>query len=252
MPQTLAKAWVDYKETGDRDLREKLILQYQPLVRYVVGRVGATLPASVDRQDLQSYGLFGLIDAIDRFDLSRNIKFETYAVTRIRGSIMDELRSLDWVPRSVRSKAREIDKAYAAMEGVLGRSPTDREVADHLGLSIKELAAVASTASATQVLPLDEIAARGTVQGDDRLGLHETLTDTQAADPSNTYEIREAMELISTAVTALPEDGRTVVTLYYLEGLTFAAIADVLGVTESRICQVHRKAMLHLVRRPGT
>lgn len=246
---TLAEAWITYKENADGDIRERLILHYQPLVRYVVGRVGANLPQSVDRQDLQSYGLFGLIDAIDRFDLSRNIKFETYAVTRIRGAIMDELRSLDWVPRSVRSKAREIDRAYAALEIELGRSPSDDEVAIHLGLSLEELAAVASTAAATQVLPLDEMTS-GT-EGE-RLGLHETLEDSQATDPAHSYEIQEAMELISTAIVELPEDGRTVVTLYYLEGMTFAAIADVLGVTESRICQVHRKAMLALVRPPVT
>lgn len=246
----LQEAWVEYKANGDLQLRENLILHYQPLVRYVVGRVGATLPASVERQDLHSYGLFGLMDAIDRFDLSRNIKFETYAVTRIRGAIMDELRSLDWVPRSVRSKAKEVDAAYSSLEVSLGRSPTDVEVADHLGLSLKELAGVASTASATQVIPLDEIRADRSLRSDgEGAGLHEMLEDPQAADPSSAYDIREAMELVSKKLVELPEDGRTVVTLYYLEGLTFAAIADVLGVTESRICQVHRKAMLAVVRR---
>lgn len=243
---TLAEAWLQYKTTGDLKLREGLILHYQPLVKYVVGRVGATLPASVDRQDLHSYGLFGLIDAIDKFDLERNIKFETYAVNRIRGAILDELRKLDWVPRSVRSKAREIDEAYAVLEKALGRSPSDREVAEHLGLSLEELAAVASTAAATQVLPLDDLSP--TRQGDDRLGLHETLHDSSAGDIESNYTINEAKSLISGAIVGLPEDGRTVVTLYYLEALTFAAIAEVLGVTESRVCQIHRKAMLALVR----
>jgi len=244
---TLADAWVHYKKTGDRAVREGLILHYQPLVKYVVGRVGASLPASVDRQDLQSYGLFGLIDAIDKFDLERNIKFETYAVNRIRGAILDELRKLDWVPRSVRAKAREIDEAYASLEKTLGRSPSDREVAEHLGLSLEELAAVASTASATQVLPLDDIGP--TRDGDDRLGLHDTVSDTAAGAIDSNYEIDEAKALLSDAIVSLPEDGRTVVTLYYYEALTFAAIATVLGVTESRVCQIHRKAMLGLVRR---
>lgn len=244
---TLADAWVHYKKTGDRTVREGLILHYQPLVKYVVGRVGATLPASVDRQDLQSYGLFGLIDAIDKFDLERNIKFETYAVNRIRGAILDELRKLDWVPRSVRAKAREIDEAYSSLEKLLGRSPSDREVAEHLGLSLEELAAVASTASATQVLPLDDIGL--TRDGDDRLGLHDTVSDTAAGAIDSNYEIDEAKALLSDAIISLPEDGRTVVTLYYYEALTFAAIATVLGVTESRVCQIHRKAMLGLVRR---
>lgn len=246
---TLAEAWVEYKQTSDRKLRDGLILHYQPLVKYVVGRVGATLPTSVDRQDLHSYGLFGLIDAIDKFDLERNIKFETYAVNRIRGSILDELRKLDWVPRSVRAKAREIDEAYASLEKELGRSPSDSEVAEHLGLSLEELASVASTAAATQVLPLDDVSP--TRQGDDRLGLHETLSDGSTGAIESNFEIDEAKRLLASAILRLAEDGRTVVTLYYLEDLTFAAIADVLGVTESRVCQIHRKAMLALVRRPA-
>lgn len=245
----LSDAWIEYKQTGDRRIRENLILQYQPLVRYVVGRVGATLPASVDRQDLHSYGLFGLIDAIDKFDLERNIKFETYAVNRIRGAILDELRKLDWVPRSVRAKAREIDEAYSSLEKSLGRSPSDVEVADHLGLTLSELAEVASTARATQVLPLDDISP--TRQGDDRLGLHETLSDGSSGAIESNFVIDEAKRLLAGAITGLADDGKTVVTLYYLESLTFAAIADVLGVTESRVCQIHRKAMLALVRRPA-
>src|ERR671917_1396154 len=136
---SLSTAWDDYKETGSSEARDRLILHYSPLVKYVAGRVAVGLPANIEQTDLVSYGIFGLIDAIEKYDLERGIKFETYAISRIKGAIIDELRAIDWIPRSVRFKAREVEKAYVALENRLHRSPTDAEVAQQLGITIDEL-----------------------------------------------------------------------------------------------------------------
>src|SRR5512134_3921301 len=149
--------WQEYRETRDRALRDRLILTYAPLVKFVAGRVGASLPSHVDEQDLVSYGLLGLIGAIERFDPDREIKFETYAISRIKGAIIDELRSIDWVPRSVRAKARAIERAYSKLENELKRNPDDKEVASELGLSQQELDQTLSQISFTGLVALDEL-----------------------------------------------------------------------------------------------
>src|ERR1700722_20967802 len=148
--------WLDYKRTGDRQLRDRLIVRYSPLVKFVAGRISAGLPHSIEQSDLVSYGLFGLIDAIEKFDTSRNIKFETYAITRIKGSIIDELRSIDWVPRSVRAKARSVERAYAKLEAELLRTPSDAEVAEELGISDDELQQIFNQISFVGLIALDE------------------------------------------------------------------------------------------------
>ncbi|MCU1677862.1 MAG: polymerase, sigma 28 subunit, SigD/FliA/WhiG [Frankiales bacterium] len=243
--EALGKLWREFKDTKEHELRERLILHYSPLVKYVAGRVGVGLPPNIEQADLVSYGIFGLIDAIEKFDLSRAIKFETYAISRIKGAIIDELRAIDWIPRSVRYKAREVEKAYAALEGRLHRTPTETEVAEELGISLEDLHAIFSQVSFVNVVALDELLNVGGEKGD-KLSLVDTLEDTKAEDPVAAFETEETKYLLARAINTLPEREKIVVTLYYYEGLTLAEIGQVLGVTESRICQMHTKAVLQL------
>jgi RNA polymerase sigma factor for flagellar operon FliA len=241
----LRALWEGFKAGGNPHLRERLILHYSPLVKYVAGRVGVGLPPNIEQADLVSYGIFGLIDAIEKFDLERAIKFETYAISRIRGAIIDELRAIDWIPRSVRYKAREVEKAYAALEGQLHRTPTEAEVADQMGIRLEDLHAIFSQVSFVNVVALDELLNVGGEKGD-KLSLVDTLEDTRAEDPVAAFESEETKYLLAKAINTLPEREKIVVTLYYYEGLTLAEIGQVLGVTESRICQMHTKAVLQL------
>jgi len=237
--------WENFKETADPATRERLILHYAPLVKYVAGRVGVGLPPNIEQADLVSYGIFGLIDAIEKFDINRAIKFETYAISRIRGAIIDELRAIDWIPRSVRYKAREVERAYATLEGELRRTPTEPEVAERLGIGVDDLHQIFSQVSYVNVVALDELLSVGGEKGD-KLSLVDTLEDTKAEDPVTAFENEETKFLLARAINQLPEREKIVVTLYYYEGLTLAEIGRVLGVTESRICQMHTKAVLQL------
>jgi len=241
----LQELWRSYKETEDPALRERLILHYSPLVKYVAGRVGVGLPPNIEQSDLVSYGIFGLMDAITKFDITRSIKFETYAISRIKGAIIDELRSIDWIPRSVRFKAREVERAYATLEARLRRTPGEPEVAAELGITTEDLRAIFAQVSFVNVVALDELL---NVGGDrsDRLALVDTLEDTKAEDPVATFESEETKYLLAKAINTLAEREKIVVTLYYYESLTLAEIGQVLGVTESRICQMHTKAVLQL------
>jgi RNA polymerase sigma factor for flagellar operon FliA len=244
-PSALDELWRAYKATGDERLREQLILHYSPLVKYVAGRVSVGLPPNVEQADFVSSGVFGLIDAIEKFDPDRSIKFETYAITRIRGAMIDELRALDWIPRSVRQKARAIERAYATLEASLRRTPTEAEVADEMGVTLDELHGVFSQLSLANVVALEELLHAGS-EGGDRLSLMDTLEDTAADNPVEVAEDRELRRLLARAVNTLPEREKTVVTLYYYEGLTLAEIGEVLGVTESRVSQIHTKSVLQL------
>ncbi|HEY7659755.1 MAG TPA: RNA polymerase sigma factor WhiG [Actinomycetota bacterium] len=241
----LAVLWSEFKESegsGAREsARERLILHYAPLVKYVASRVATGLPASVDQADLVSYGVFGLIDALEKFDPARGNKFETYAIPRIKGAIIDELRAMDWVPRSVRFKAREIEKAYADLESMLKRAPTEHEVAERLGVSMRELHDVINQISFVQVLQLDEILSVGSDRGE-QVSLLDTLAD-RGVDPTTGLEGQETRGLLAAAINSLSEREKIVVTLYYFEGLTLAEIGEILGVTESRVCQIHTKAV---------
>jgi len=241
----LRELWVEFKASGEGRLRERLILHYSPLVKYVAGRVGVGLPPNIEQADLVSYGIFGLIDAIEKFDLERAIKFETYAISRIKGAIIDELRAIDWIPRSVRYKAREVEKAYAALEAKLHRTPTESEVAVELGISLDDLHTIFSQVSFVNVIALDELLNVGGERGD-KLSLVDTLEDTRAEDPVEAFETEETKYLLSRAINTLPEREKIVVTLYYYEGLTLAEIGTLLGVTESRVCQIHTKSILQL------
>lgn len=241
----LQELWQNYKTTEDPALRERLILHYSPLVKYVAGRVGVGLPPNIEQADLVSYGIFGLMDAISKFDTTRSIKFETYAISRIRGAIIDELRSIDWIPRSVRSKAREVERAYATLEGKLRRTPTEQEVAAELGMALSDLRNIFAQVSFVNVVALDELLNVGGERGD-KLALIDTLEDIKAEDPVASFETDETKYLLAKAINTLPEREKIVVTLYYYENLTLAEIGQVLGVTESRICQMHTKAVLQL------
>jgi RNA polymerase sigma factor FliA len=243
-----AGLWRRYRETRDQGIRDRLILGYSPLVKYVAGRLGSGLPAHVDEQDLVSYGLLGLIGAIERFDPDRDVKFETYAIARIRGAIIDELRALDWVPRSVRSRARDIERAITALEGKLARAPTDEEIAQRLGISGDELEESLAEISRSSIAALDEL---WTVSGSggDQVSLIDTIEDTAAPDPQGALSQTEMREAIADAIARLPEREKLVVTLYYYEELTLREIGEVLGVTESRVSQLHTKAVLRLKAR---
>ncbi len=241
----LRQLWVDYKTKPREDLRERLILHYAPLVKYVAGRVGVGLPPNIEQADLVSYGIFGLMDAIEKYDLERGNKFETYAISRIRGAIIDELRSIDWIPRSIRSKARDVERAYARLEAELHRTPTEPEIAEEMGIGLSDLHAIFSQVSFVNVVALDELLSVGGEKGD-KLSLVDTLEDHKAEDPVNAFESEETKYLLAGAINTLPEREKIVVTLYYYEGLTLAEIGQVLGVTESRICQMHTKAVLQL------
>jgi RNA polymerase sigma factor for flagellar operon FliA len=238
----LEAMWAEYKKTRTQPMRDKLILHYSPLVKYVAGRVGVGLPQNVEQADLVSYGVFGLIDAIEKFDPERGYKFETYAIARIKGAILDELRSIDWVPRSVRAKARSLERAYAKLEAEHHRSPTDDEVAEELGLTEAQLQNTLSQISFVGVAALDELL---TGERGETLTLGDTVPDS-GDGPVGAFEVEEMRQLLAESINRMPEREKIVLTLSYYEGLTLAEIGRVLRVTESRVCQIHTKAVLQL------
>ena len=249
----ISKLWEDYKATGTVDDRNRLILHYSPLVKYVAGRLSAGLPQNIEQADLVGYGMFGLIDAIDKFEPSRGFKFETYAMARIRGSIIDELRSIDWVPRSLRAKARSVEKAYTKLEHELLRNPTDDEVAAELQMSPGDLQDVFTHMSFFGLVALEETLSVGAERGES-VTLRDTIPD-RGPGPVGTFEAEETKQILAGAINRLPEREKVVLSLYYYEGLTLGEIGDILGITESRVCQIHTKAVIQLRSKlsgPGT
>jgi RNA polymerase sigma factor for flagellar operon FliA len=241
----LKDLWRKYKTSGDDRARERLVVAYSPLVKYVAGRMSSGLPSHVEEADLISYGLVGLINAIERFDLAREIKFETYAIPRVRGAIIDELRSLDWVPRSVRARARDIENANAKLEHKLHRAPTDDEMAADLGLSMEDFQDSLIQISNSTIAALDELWSVSDSSGD-QVSLLDTLHDPDAPDPERVVDATELKDRVADAIARLPEREKLVIALYYYENLTLREIGEVLGVTESRISQLHTKAVLRL------
>jgi len=237
--------WSRYKHEGDQAARDHLILAYAPLVKYVAGRMSNGLPSHIEEADLISYGLLGLIGALERYDPSREIKFETYAISRIKGSIIDELRSLDWVPRSVRAKARDIEKVCALLENRLQRAPTDAEIATELGMSVNEFQQALTQIANTSIMALDELWSISGSDGDSS-SLIETLEDPKSRDPSRMLDLSEMKARLAAAIDALPKREKIVIALYYYENLTLREIGEVLGVTESRVSQLHTKAVLRM------
>jgi len=235
--------WADFKRTGAQTLRNQLIIYYSPFVKYVAGRVLAGLPRHFDEEDLVSYGIIGLIDAIERFEPDRNLRFETYAIPRIKGAIIDELRSIDWVPRSVRTKARAVEQAVTHLEATLRRTPNEVEVAAELEMTVGEFHKAMRKISSVGMMALDEVLRGG--DRSERSTLGETLPDS-GHGPVDTLEAKESKEALIRAVDGMPEREKTVLTMYYYDGLTLSEIGDVLGVTESRVCQIHTKALRQL------
>ena len=241
----LKELWRRYKDEEDMSARERLVVAYSPLVKFVAGRTGARLPSHVEQTDLISYGMFGLIEAMDRFDPRRRIRFETFAMQRIRGAIIDELRSLDWVPRSVRSRAREIEAAQAKLEHELQRAPSEAELAARLEVSEDELQTSLLEIANSSVYALDELWTVSDSSGD-QVSLLDTISDPRAEDPQESLASSEVKDRLTEAISTLPEREQLVVALYYYENLTLREIGEVLGVTESRVSQLHTKAVLRL------
>ena len=244
--QAIHDLWIEYKDSGDERAREGLILHYSPLVKFVAGRVGSGLPRNVDQNDLVSFGTFGLIDAVDKFEPERGFKFETYAVNRIEGAILDELRALDWVPRSVRSRVREIQRTMAELEHRLQRTPTEEEVADAMGVSPDTLRTHLGEIANLGFVALDELL-NASEKGSGSIS--DIIPDLTAVDPSGSFEKEETRYLLADSINRLPDRERLVLTLYYYEGLTLSEIGGVLNVTESRVCQIHTKAVMSLRNR---
>ena len=234
--------WRSYGESREQSQRDRLVLHYAPLVKYVAGRVGTGLPAHVDVADLIQSGIFGLVDAIEKFEPERGLKFETYAMQRIRGAILDDLRSQDWVPRSVRSRARDVERALERLGAKLQRTPTDRELAAELKIGLAELRELYGQLQLTSVVALDELIA----PNKGGASLAESLPDDGAEDPVASLVDQDSRRQLADAIAQLAERDRVVVTLYYFENLTLAEIGKVLGVTESRVCQLHTRAVLRL------
>jgi RNA polymerase sigma factor for flagellar operon FliA len=236
--------WERFKATASDEARDRLIINYSPLVKFVAGRVGVGLPRNVDQADLVSYGIFGLIDAIDKFEPERGFKFETYAINRIKGAILDELRALDWVPRSVRSRAREIERSMVELEHRLQRTPTDEELATHMSVTLEDLQDNLAEISSLGVVALDEMLGPGSGSS-----LGDMVADSSGLSPEAAFQKEETRRILADAINRLPDRERLVLTLYYFEGLTLAEIGDVLGVTESRVCQIHAKSVISLRNR---
>lgn len=237
--------WQSYLETKSPEAREKIILRYAPLVKYVAGRVAIGLPSNVEFDELLSCGIFGLMDAIEKFDALRGIKFETYAIARIRGAILDGLRSNDWVPRSVRQKARRLERVCAELENKLGRSATDQEISDALEMSIDDFYDLLSEVSFTTLSSLDELWMINS-NDDDSVRVLDLIRNDDSEDPLHCVEIEEVKSTLSKAIDCLSDRERMVVALYYYEGLTLKEIGEIMEISESRVSQIHTKAIFRL------
>ncbi|OGK08282.1 MAG: hypothetical protein A2W80_12290 [Candidatus Riflebacteria bacterium GWC2_50_8] len=234
--------WEQYKTNHDQRIKDALIMKYASFVKYVAGRIAVNLPSNVEFDDLVSYGILGLIDAIDKYDSDRNVKFKTYAKTRIRGAIFDELRVLDWTPRSIRQKARKLEKAYAKLEGKLGRDARDEEIAEYLNIDISELHKLFDETKKSLLLSLDEIF-YDDEEGSSRFDF---IEDQKSDNPQSKIEEAEAKKILADAISKLSDRERMVITLYYYEELTSKEIGKILGVSDSRVSQLHTTAILRL------
>lgn len=247
------RMWKKFKRTKSQVIREEIIKKYLYLVKYVAGRVAIGLPPNIEFNDLVSYGILGLFDAINKYDVSQGNKFETYAVSRIRGSIMDELRKLDWAPRLLRKKAREIEKKCKELEEKNGRIASDTELAKALKMSTSELNGIYSDLNSTAFLSLDEVWQND--DGNKPISRLQTIEDSLITDQLNYVHQSEVREIIADAIDELPEKEKLVIVLYYYENLTLREIGEILDVSESRVCQIHTKVVTrlrsHLMKRVG-
>lgn len=241
---SLDKSWTEFIQTRRPGLRDQLITQYVPFVRFVVSRLGIPSTGILDVEDLIGYGTIGLINAIDRYDPDRGVRFEAFATPRIRGAVIDQLRSLNWLPRSAVARIRQVESALARLEQRLGRFASEEEIATEIGVTVPRYRQMLLEMS-TSVLSLD--APLGTVSQEDELvALSDLLEDRDAIGPADYTERRELLETLSTAIDDLPERERLVLLLYYQEELTMKEISRIVGVSESRVCQLHMQAIVHL------
>ncbi len=236
--------WIQYRKNRDPQIREEFIKQYAPLVKYVAGKVAVGMPHNVEFDDLVGYGVFGLLDAIDKFDPGKNVKFKTYAVTRIRGAIFDELRSIDWVPRSVRQKTREVEDAIGSLEAQLGRTATDQEIAKSLGMDEDEFLKTMMKISGTSILSLNDVWFSS--DENDKVSIGDSIESPSSLNPDVIVEKDEIRRVIVDSISELPDKEKKILVLYYYEDLTLKEIGEVLQVTESRVSQLHTKAILRL------
>jgi RNA polymerase sigma factor for flagellar operon FliA len=236
--------WIDYRKGRDPSIREYFIKQYAPLVKYVAGKVAMGMPQNVEFDDLVGFGVFGLIDAIDKYDPEKNVKFKTYAVTRIRGAIFDELRQMDWVPRSVRQKTKEIEQAVSSLEAQLGRTASDREVAKSMGMNEEDYLKTLTKISGTSILSIDQV--RDSGDDRDRISIVDSIESPSSMNPDVIIEKEAMRQVIITTINELPDKERKILILYYYEDLTLKDIGKVLDVTESRVSQLHTKAIMRL------
>ena len=236
--------WTLFKEDRDPRIRDLFVKQYAPLVKYVAGKVAMGMPHNVEFDDLVGFGVFGLFDAIKKFDPDKHVKFKTYAVTRIRGAIFDELRSIDWVPRSVRQKTREIEDTIHRLESSLGRAASDQEIADEMRMTTKDFQKTMMKISGTSILSLNDVWYTG--DDSDKVSIVDSIESPSSLNPDIIVEKDEIKRVIIQAITELPEKEKKVLVLYYYEDLTLKEIGKILEVTESRISQLHTKAIMRL------
>jgi RNA polymerase sigma factor for flagellar operon FliA len=244
MEALLREAKIEHDEIPP-DLREQIVLEHAPLIRYIVNRIAVRLPSHIDLDDLHNTGVIGLMDAIEKYDPEKNCKFKTYAEFRIKGAILDQLRSLDWVPRSVRQKGRKLERAYGEVEQRLGRSANEDEVADSLGLELDKFHTLINQVRGISLVNLEEI--RGTNSDGDRAGTFaDIIEDVHSENPFASLKLMETKHVISDTISSLPEKERLVISLYYYEDLNMKEIGNILGITESRVCQIHTKSVMRL------
>ncbi len=236
--------WKQYRRSRDQRIRDFFVRQYAPLVKYVAGKIALGMPQNVEFDDLVGFGVFGLFDAIDKFDPGKHVKFKTYAVTRIRGAIFDELRTIDWVPRSVRQKAREVEDTVRHLESSLGHSASDDEIATAMEMSLKDFQQMMLKISGTSMLSLHDIWYTG--EDNDKISIAESIESPGSLNPDTIVEKDEIKRVIVAAIKELPEKEKKVLVLYYYEDLTLKEIGEVLEVTESRVSQLHTKAIMRL------
>ena len=242
--KTEEELWIEFRKTESIQLRDAFIRQYMPLVKYVAGKVAVGMPGNVEFDDLVGFGQFGLLDAINKFDPEKNVKFKTYAVTRIRGAIFDELRQMDWVPRSVRQKSREIEDTIVELESRLGRTASDEEIASAMNMSLDDFHHAMLKVSGTSVLSLNDVWYSG--EDSDKMSIGDSIESPSSLNPDVIVEREEIKRVITEAINELPEKEKMVLVLYYHEDLTFKEIGQVLQVSESRISQLHASANTRL------
>ena len=242
MDKDISKLWEEYAKTKSKEIKDILIVEYAPLVKYIAGRVGLNIGHRVDNDDLIGYGIFGLMDAIDKFDYAKGNKFETYASLRIKGSIIDAIRKLDWVPRDLRQKNKQLEQTYSVLETELGREPTEEELAERLNITVEETKTLIKKAAIVNLVSLDDYLEQN----------HEDTSFSDHESPAEAYDKKEIADMLANAIDKLTEREKQVVTLYYFEDLTLKEISKILGVSESRVSQLHSKAVVKLKAKLGS